>query len=423
MNRELLQFIEDTPTAFHAVENASKMLLDAGYVALNESESWNLEHGKKYFVARNGSSLIAFKVPQGDLTSFMITASHGDSPCFKIKENSELKDANFTRLSTEKYGSLLFSTWLDKVLSVAGKVTVRTANGIRFENVDLKENVALIPNVALHMNRDANDNMCFNPAVDMIPLYSGKSLMERIAEKIGVTVEDIVSTDLFLYNPQKPIEWGEYISAPRLDDLQCAYACLKAFISSNDAENVSVYCLFDNEEVGSETKQGAASTFLFDTLKRLTRTLGLNGVEYRKMVANSCMLSCDNAHALHPNHPEYVDKNHTSKMNGGVVIKYNANQRYTSDSVSAAIVKIVCESVNVPYQYYANRADMHGGFTLGNIANTHVSLNTVDIGLAQLAMHSAYETAGAKDTEYMITAVKKFYETVLRSTENGIEIK
>lgn len=422
MNKELFDFIKNSPTPFHAVKNAGEALEKAGFLPLCESGEWSLERGKGYYVTRNGSSVIAFKVPEGDFSGFMMTASHCDSPAFKIKENPELTDKHYVRLSAEKYGGMLCSTWLDRPLSVAGRVMVKTEKGVSMRLVDLKEPCAVIPNVAIHMNRKANDDMSYNPAVDMLPLYSDGEggLRARLAAAVDAREEDILSTDIIVYNPQEGIEWNGFISAPRLDDLQCAFSALKAFVSAekNNAA-MPVYCLFDNEEVGSQTKQGAASTFLADTLDRVREALGMSFSDYHRAVANSFLVSCDNAHAVHPNHPEFMDKNHAVYMNEGIVIKYNANQKYTSDAVSAAIFRTVCEKAGVPFQYYANRADMPGGSTLGNIANTQVSLNTVDIGLPQLAMHSTYETAGAKDTEYMVSALRLFYEHALRMEADG----
>jgi len=322
----------------------------------------------------------------------------------------------------ERYGGMLMATWMDKPLSVAGRVLVRTEQGIETRFVDFKEPVTLIPNLAIHMNRKANDGMTYNAAVDMLPLFSQDkevSFRARVAELAGVKEEDLLTTDLFLYNPQKGFAWDNFVSAPRLDDLQCAFGSLEAFLSAEQAKSMPVYCLFDNEEVGSTTKQGAASTFLKDVLLRICEESGLSQTDYRRCVANSFLISCDNAHAVHPNHPEYMDKNHAVYMNGGIVIKYNAGQKYTSDAVSAAIFQSVCDQAGVPYQRYANRADLMGGSTLGNIANTQVSLNTVDIGLAQLAMHSSFETAGSKDTEYMVRALKCFFEKSLTMTADG----
>lgn len=422
MNKKLFEYITAAPTAYHAVANTASILREKGYTELFEGEKWLLEAGKGYFVTRNGSSVIAFRVPRSDFSGFMITAAHSDSPSFKIKENAELSDGKYLRLSTEKYGGMLCSTWLDRPLSIAGRITVRTENGFETRLVDLGDFSAIIPNVAIHMNRNANDGMTYNAAVDMLPLIGeaseSGSFLCRVAQTANVKKEDIVTTDLFLYNIEDGREWGAFITAPRLDDLQCAFASLAAFLGAEESESAPVYCLFDNEEVGSQTKQGAASTFLYDVLWRINASFG-DGEDYMCRVARSFLVSCDNAHAVHPNHPEFADKNHTPVMNGGIVIKYNANQRYTTDAVSAALFKLICEEAGVPVQYYANRADMPGGSTLGNIAGTQVSLNSIDIGLAQLAMHSALETAGAKDTEYMVNALTRFFSRSLKTEKNG----
>ena len=420
LNEQLLDYIAASPTAYHAAAHTADLLMAAGYTRLCEGEDWTLEPGRGYFVTRNGSSLIAFRLPAGEWQGFLMAAAHGDSPAFKIKENAELPGEHYVRLSTEKYGGMLCASWMDRPLSIAGRVTVRTADGIEVRLADLKEPCALIPNVAIHMDRAANDGKKYDPAVDMLPLLrmgggEGESLRVRAAAAAGAVEEDILTTDLFVYVPQRGVRWEDFISAPRLDDLQCAFAALTAFLRAKECKAVPVYCLFDNEEVGSETKQGAASTFLADTLARIAGS----AEDCRRQVAHSFLVSCDNAHAVHPNHPEYQDKNHAVYLNGGVVVKYNANQRYTSDAVSAAIFGLACERAGVPVQRYANRADMPGGSTLGNIANTQVSLNTVDVGLPQLAMHSAFETAGAADTDYLVRALTEFYGAPLRMDADG----
>ncbi len=428
MNRSLFQYIAACPTAYNAVAHTASLLEAEGYTPLCESNAWELESGHGYYVTRNGSSLIAFRMPKEDFSGFMMTAAHGDSPTFKIKENAEIADSHHLRLSVERYGGMLCATWLDRPLSVAGRVTVRTEKGLTTKAVDLADTHAIIPTVAIHMNRNANDGASYNANVDMIPLLGEASdaglLRRRVAEAAGVAEDAILTTDLFLYNPQAGLEWNGYISAPRLDDLQCAFASLTAFIESGKTERkpatAPVYCLFDNEEVGSQTKQGAASTFLYDVLNRIAAACGLNAAELARRIASSFLVSCDNAHAVHPNHPEYQDKNHAVYMNGGVVVKYNANQKYTTDAVSAGLFGLICERAGVPVQRYANRADMAGGSTLGNIANTQVSLNTIDIGLPQLAMHSAYETAGAKDTELMVKALTAFFGTEIRMNRDGL---
>ena len=417
MNQALFSYIAACPTAFQAAAHTAALLEAEGYRPLRETEEWMLEPGGRYYVMRNGSSLIAFRLPKGRPVGFMMTAAHSDSPTFKIKENAELTGENETRLSVEGYGGMLCASWMDRPLSVAGRAMVRTEDGVAMRLIDLHDDLALIPNVAIHMNRDANNGAKYNFTVDMQPLYGEKGgFHRRIAEAAGVVEEDLLTHDLFLYNPQPGVEWGGYISAPRLDDLQCAFASLQGFLTAGESQSAAVYCLFDNEEVGSQTKQGAASTFLRETLERICDALGLT---LRTMAAGSFLLSCDNAHAVHPNHPEYADKNHAVRMNGGVVIKYNASQRYATDAVSAALFQTVCEAAGVPFQRYANRPDMAGGSTLGSIANTQVSLNMADIGLAQLAMHSAFETAGAEDTAHMVQALKTFFGMTLRSGGDG----
>ncbi len=435
MNTALFSYIAACPTAFHTVAHSAELLTEAGYTCLTEAEDWQLSPGRGYFVTRNGSTLIAFRIPAGAFDSFMMAAAHGDAPAFKIKENAELPDQNYVRLSVEKYGGMLCATWMDRPLGIAGRVTVRTADGLETRLVDLcypvdgKTSVnALIPSVAIHMNRSANDNASYNPAVDMIPLAGTATATvaggwrEAVARAAGTSAADILTTDLYLYNPQPGVEWNGLISAPRLDDLQCAFCCLSGFLIAGqrgDTGALPVLCLFDNEEVGSQTKQGAASTFLWDVLCRLTDCLGLSLSGLRRRLASSLMLSCDNGHAIHPNHPEYADKNHAPLLDGGVVIKYNASQRYTSDAVSAGLFRLICEKAGVPCQMYANRADMPGGSTLGNISSTQVSVPTVDIGLAQLAMHSAFETAGADDTANMIQALTAFYSSSVHMGSDG----
>ena len=318
---------------------------------------------------------------------------------------------------------MIYSTWLDRPLSVAGRVLVRTEKGAAARLVDFSEPVCIMPNVAIHMNRNANKDTNYNPAVDLQPLYGLKgragTMRERVAALAGVKSEDILGTDLYVYNPQKGVEWSDFVTAPRLDDLQCVFSTLEAFLSSGTAASVPVMAVFDNEEVGSHTKQGAASTFLRDTLERINAALGGAAEDMRRAVAASLMLSCDNAHSVHPNHPEYADSMNKPIMNGGIVIKFNAAQRYTSDGVSTALFRLICSQAGVPVQTYANRPDIPGGGTLGNISASQVSLDAVDIGLAQLAMHSSCETAGAEDTEYMIKAVRLFFEKTLVPGENG----
>lgn len=425
--KQLFKFIENSPSCFHAIKTITEELKNEGFVEIKEKDTWQIEQGKKYYVTRNLSSVIAFKIPQNDFKSFNIVASHSDSPTFKIKENAEIEVNNkYVKLNTEKYGGMICSTWFDRPLSIAGRILVKENNAVKTHLVNIDKDLVIIPNLAIHMNREVNDGYKYNAQIDMLPLYgdnsSKGSLMKTIAKEVNVEEESILGTDLFLYNRMNGTKIGaneEYISSPRLDDLECAFTSLSAFLSENTSNSASVYCVFDNEEVGSGTKQGADSTFLYDVLRRINISLGKTEEDYYRLISSSFMVSADNAHALHPNYTDKSDPTNKVYMNDGIVIKYNANQKYTTDAVSASIFKTICDSVDVPYQTFTNRSDILGGSTLGNISNAHVSLNTIDIGLAQLAMHSTYETAGAKDVTYMIDAIKAFYNTSIEQVEDG----
>ena len=425
--KQLFKFIENSPSCFHAIKTITEELKNEGFVEIKEKDTWQIEQGKKYYVTRNLSSVIAFKIPQNDFKSFNIVASHSDSPTFKIKENADMEVNNtYVKLNTEKYGGMICSTWFDRPLSIAGRILVKENNAVKTHLVNIDKDLVIIPNLAIHMNREVNDGYKYNAQIDMLPLYgdnsSKGSLMKTIAKEVNVEEESILDTDLFLYNRMNGTKIGaneEYISSPRLDDLECAFTSLSAFLSENTSNSASVYCVFDNEEVGSGTKQGADSTFLYDVLRRINISLGKTEEDYYRLISSSFMVSADNAHALHPNYTDKSDLTNKVYMNDGIVIKYNANQKYTTDAVSASIFKTICDSVDVPYQTFTNRSDILGGSTLGNISNAHVSLNTIDIGLAQLAMHSTYETAGAKDVTYMIDAIKAFYNTSIEQVEDG----
>ena len=427
-SREVLNFIEHSPSCFHAVEQLSQMLDQAGYQRLKECDGWTLEQGGKYYVTRNGSSIIAFHVGQQlDNYHFQITASHSDSPSYKVKEKAELKGkGGYLQLNTEGYGGMICSSWLDRPLSLAGRVLVRQGNVVETRLLNIDRDLLLIPNVAIHMNREVNSGMKYNQQVDMLPLFSAgecgeNSYYELIAQELGVKPEDVVGCDLYLYPRVAPSLWGakeEFISSPRLDDLQCAYTSMKALVDSHNPHGVNVCCCFDNEEVGSGTKQGALSTFLRDVLQRVHAALGHASEDYFRAVAKSFMVSCDNAHAVHPNHPEKTDGENCVYMNQGIVVKFSANQKYTTDGISAAIFMQLCKDAQVPVQTFANRSDMAGGSTLGNLSTQQVSLHTVDVGLPQLAMHSTYETAGVKDSAYMVQALTAFYNTDLDITDS-----
>ncbi|MCI8637652.1 MAG: M18 family aminopeptidase [Coprococcus sp.] len=423
----LTSFIGKSPTAFHAVANLGTLLHEQGYQRLNEGEKWEICPGQKYYVTRNDSSIIALNVGK-ELKDycFKIAASHSDSPAFKVKENAEIQvKEKYMKLNTEGYGGMLCATWFDRPLSVAGRVIVRDGSKFAARLLCVDRDLLLIPNMAIHMNREVNDGYAYNKQVDMLPLFGGSEcakgdFKKLIAKELGVEEEAVYGMDLYLYNRMQPCVWGankEYISCPQLDDLECAYTSLQGFLQGADEHAVNVFACFDNEEVGSGTKQGAASTFLYDTLMRVNRSLGKDEEEFYRAAAKGFMLSCDNAHAVHPNHPEKTDEGNCVYMNEGIVVKSHAGQKYTSDAVSIAVFRGICEKAGVPLQFFANRSDMAGGSTLGNIAMSQVSMNSIDIGLPQLAMHSAYETAGVKDGCYMIQAVKEFFDSHIETIE------
>ena len=418
--REVLDFIEKSPSCFHAVANVKEMLQEQGFTEVKEAQKWELVPGEGYYVTRNDSALIAFRLPEKPARGFHMTAAHSDSPTFKIKELPEMTvEEHYVKLNTEKYGGMILSTWLDRALSVAGRVVVREGREFVTKLVNVDKDLLVIPNVAIHMNREMNQGVAYNPQCDMLPLFAdcseGKkknAFMKRIAKAAGVKAEDILSHDLFLYPREKGRvlgENGEFLLSPRLDDLQCVFAESRAFCESRPEEYINVCAVFDNEEVGSGTKQGADSTFLEDTLYRIAEGLGLEKGDYLRMIAESFLISADNAHAVHPNHPEKADPTNRPYVNGGIVIKFHGSQKYATDAVSAAKLKGLCEEAHVPYQTYANRSDIAGGSTLGNISTAHVSVSSVDIGLPQLAMHSAVETAGAKDTFYAVEMMKMVF--------------
>lgn len=422
--QSLMQFLDQSPSCYHAIFNLTARLEANGYTRLAESQDWALEPGGRYYVTRNQSSLIAFQIPQERPIGFLMAASHSDRPCFKVKENPELQTAGaYLRLAVERYGGMLMAPWLDRPLSVAGRVLVRAEAGLESRLVNVDRDLLMIPNLAIHMNRKANEGFAYNPAVDLIPLLGGLSakggFAKLVAEAAHAAEEDVLSTDLFLYNRQKAVLWGleeEYLSAPALDDLQCAWSVLDGFLQAEPQKSVPVYCVFDNEEVGSNTRQGADSTFLADTLVRICAGVGMH---YRRALAASFLVSADNAHAVHPNHPEFSDDNNRPVLNGGVVLKFNANQRYTTDAVSAAVFRRACQLAQVPVQTYCNRADLPGGSTLGNISSSQVSIPTVDVGLPQLAMHSCFETAGVRDGAYLARAMVKLYSMTFSPDDKG----
>lgn len=415
----LFDFISHSPTAFHAVESLKLRLEEAGYCPLAAGET--PAAGGKYYVTKNNSSLIAFRKGEDPDRGFLIAASHSDSPTFRVKLSPTLA-GTYTRLAVEKYGGMIYYTWLDRPLSIAGRVFVRTGGAIEERLLHVDRDLLTIPSLAIHMNRAVNDGYKFNPAVDLLPLYGGKGakdLLALIGEELGVPAEDIVSHDLFLTVREPGRVFGEkneFILSPRLDDLECVYTSLEGFLAAENDGCTPVLAVFDNEEVGSATKQGAASSFLYDTLLRVAGSREA----YERMAEQSFMISADNAHAVHPNHPEFADPTNAPVMNGGVVIKYNATQHYATDGLSDATLREICRLHGVKLQNYYNRADLPGGGTLGSIADTKVPIPTVDIGLPQLAMHAAVETAGAEDVAEAVSLFRAFFSTDYRREGNKI---
>lgn len=424
--KECLAFIEKSVTCFHAVENAEKLLKDKEFTELKENRRWELEPGRGYYVIRNASSVIAFKLPEKEAKGFHIMASHSDSPSFKLKAGTEITvENNYVKLNVEPYGGMIHATWLDRCLSVAGRVVYREGKELVSKTVNVDEDLLIMPNLAIHMNRDMNKNLSYNPQIDLQPLlFAGQMqaedkngnreslIMKKVAQYAGIKEEQILGRDLFLYVREQGKLAGagkELMISPRLDDLECVYASLTGFLKAKPEEYINICAVFDNEEVGSLTRQGAASTFLRDTLERVGEALFEMRSTYLQLLSDSFMISADNAHAVHPNHPEKADPGNRPYLNQGIVIKYHGGQKYTTDAYSEAVIREICREAGVPCQTYCNRSDIAGGSTLGNISEGQVSVPCVDIGLAQLAMHSAVETSGSKDVMYLIKAANVFY--------------
>ena len=418
----LRSFLDASHSMYHAQNYLVQTLKAEGYICLPESDSWNLVPGGKYYISRGATAVVAFRVPMETPKGFMMTASHSDHPGFKVKENFELA-GTYTRMAVERYSGTLISTWLDRPLSIAGRITVETEDGIETKLVDIDKDLLLIPNVAIHMNREVNDGYKWNPAVDTLPLVGSK----EAAGKLQALLEQeaggrILGHDLFLYPRRKSTVWGvadEFISSTVLDDLECAWGCTQGFLKAEETASVPVLCVFDSEEVGSGSVQGAASMLLPDILRRICEVCGWN---LDQMLAQSFMVSADNAHAIHPNHPELADPTNAPVMGKGIVLKHNANLMYCTDGVSGAIFRKVCAKAGVPVQTYHNRADIPGGSTLGRISLGKVSVLTADIGLPQLAMHSSYETAAVADVAALEDAMTAYYGMYLEAAENGFRV-
>lgn len=413
---ELMDFIADSPSCYHVVKNVGEILSDAGFKALDEKKPYRIEKGKSYFVSRNSSSLIAFRVPSDDIEGYNIVASHTDSPSFKVKENPEITTMDaYTTLNIEAYGGMLMAPWFDRPLSVAGRAFVKTTKGIEERLVNIDKDFCQIVNLCIHQNRDANNGYAYKVQKDMLPIIANCNakggLRKLVAETLEVDESKLMDYELFLYNREHGSVWGlddEFFSAPKIDNLLCAFGSVNALLSCKPGKKIQMICMFDNEEVGSLTKQGACSDFLVQTIGRISESLKFSYQKQCTVQANSFMLSADNGHALHPNYTEKCDPTNKPVINGGVMIKYAGNQKYTSDAFSASAFKLILEKNKIPYQVFFNNSNVTGGSTLGNLSQAQLSIPTVDIGVAQLAMHSPYETAGTKDTFIMTEAMKAF---------------
>ena len=427
MYDDLVEFLQESVTPFHAAATAESWLRAAGFTRLEEADYWNLEPGKGYYTTRNGSSVVAWRVPDHAIGGWRIVASHSDSPTWKIKTDTVENDG-CRRLSVEGYGGMIMSTWLDRPLTVGGRVIVKTEDGIESRLVCIDRDLLVIPSLAIHFQRDINKGHTFNPQVDMQPLWGpagSRTLTDLVAEELGVDTADILDSDLQLVTRQAPTQIGpdgEFFMAPRIDDLECAATTLLGFLDAaaeTDSACAPVWAMLDNEEVGSSSRMGAESSYLRDVLDRIVDAIPHSGQAMHRAMANSFMLSADNAHATHPNFPQKSDPCAPVRLGGGVVLKYNASQKYTTNAVSGAIFRAICEKADVPVQVFTNRADEAGGSTLGNLQSHTLPIPMADIGLAQLAMHSAVETASVADAEAMTKAVVAFYRVHLRALGDG----
>ncbi len=428
LNEELLHFLNTCPTAYHVAAFIRDKLTEQGFIRLSEHEPWDLRPGNSYVVTRSDSALIAFRLPETELTGFMIGASHADSPALKIKPNPEMEKDGLVRLNVEGYGGLLRVPWFDRPLSIAGRVCVREKDSICTRLLHIDRDVCIIPSLAIHMDRSVNtEGHVYSVQKEMQPVFrtvdDPTTFRTLLARELGIKESDILAHDLFLSPHTPAVLLGadkSFLSSPHLDDLQCTFANMKGFLDAKTPKSAPVLAVFDNEEVGSSSLQGANGTFLEDTLDRIRECLRLSDNDFLACCANSFMLSVDNCHAAHPNHSDKADPTNRPKLNGGIVIKQAAPMTYLTDARSSALVQQLCEQKQIPFQFFTNNSDIRGGSTLAHFFCEHLSVLSADIGLAQLAMHSPYETAGAKDTVYMKDLLAAFYGAAIKRTGDNL---
>jgi aspartyl aminopeptidase len=415
--KQLLTFLDQSPTPFHAIHTAKKRLLEEGFTPLELQESWSLQANQHYFTTVNNSTIVAWKMTQNPLDGFHIIASHSDSPTLKIKHIPHDKNSPYQKIVFETYGGLIMHTFLDRPLGIAGRVLLRSDDPFQPTTKLYRSNQPLltIPSVAIHLQPEVNKGIELNKQSDMSAIYALEgevSLLDHIANELDLNVKDILDFDLYVFDTTEATFIGtenSLISAPKIDNLAMVHASLEAFLEQNEHQKTTLFVTFDNEETGSLSKQGAASNLLRDILQRIVLSHSNKEDALSQTLANSLLISADMAHAVHPNKPELHDPAMQPKINQGIVIKYNANQSYTTDGHSAAIIKALCDHHNIPYQTYANRSDLRGGGTLGSLLMAGISMPSVDVGNPMLAMHSIRETAGSDDHAYMIKLFKAFF--------------
>ena len=427
INKLLLDLFNNSYNEYFAISNIKKLLDENGFICLLENEKYEISLGKSYYILRDGSSIIAFKVPEKlDELYFKIVASHSDSPVLKIKENPTVIENGYNKLKVEKYGGMIVSSWLDKPLGIAGRVCYKNGNAITTRLVNFPTNL-IIPNVAIHQNRDINNGFIYNPQIDLLPILGlgNNDLFKELLDSTKNNEEEILSYDLSLYNKEKAVLGGinnEFIYSPKEDNLVSSYISILSLISSISYDGISLGVIFNNEEVGSSSLNGADSDFLATNLKRISKSLGFSNDELSRALVKSYLVSLDNAHAIHPNHPEMSDNKNNCLINEGVVIKHNSNMLYTSEAISSAIIKLIASKENISLQTFFNRADARGGSTLGNISLTHVSIRSVDLGIPQLAMHSNYEVMGSKDTINAYKLLKALFNSKIKIEGENVTI-
>jgi aspartyl aminopeptidase len=424
--QELIDFIYESPTAFHAVDNVKNTLVNKGFKELKEEESWKLEKNSKYFMIKNHSALVAFTVGKGKVqeNGFKIIGAHTDSPSFRVKPSPEMTSENsYIKLNTEVYGGPILNTWLDRPLSLAGRVILKSDNILspKVTLVNIKKPIMIIPNLAIHMNRKINEGIELNKQVDTLPVLGlineefekNNYLVKVIAEELKVDYKNILDFDLFLYEYEKGSIIGineEFISSSRLDDLEAVHGGVRALINVEASNATNLLVCFDNEEVGSSTKQGADSEMLSNILERIVLALEGSREDFFRALAKSFIISADAAHAVHPNKGEKSDPTNKPIINKGPAIKIAASQSYTSDSHSASVFVSLCEKARVPVQKFVNRSDEKGGSTIGPISSTHINISSVDIGIPMIAMHSIRELCGVMDHYYVAKVFEEFYK-------------